>query len=57
LVLGSGIFNASESFWVRAETFNSLGFTVGKEVAADEGEVGEELADLGVGEDKGKDSA
>jgi hypothetical protein len=54
LVLGSGIVNESESFWVRVETFSSFRCTAGKEVVADEGEVGGGLADLGVGEDSGK---
>jgi hypothetical protein len=54
LVLGSRIVNASESFWVRVETFSGIRCTVGKEVVADGGEVGEGLADLGVGEDEGK---
>jgi len=52
--LGAGIVNASESFWVRVETVSGFRCTADKEVVADEGEGGEGLADLGVGEDEGK---
>lgn len=42
---------------VWAESGGGFGGAAGEEVSADEGEIGEEFTDFGVGEDEGEDGS
>lgn len=57
LLLGRGIVDAAELLLVGADLFGTVGDAAGKEVSADERDVGEEFARFGVGEEDGEEGA
>lgn len=57
LVLRGGFVDLVELVLGRGDLAGGLGGADGEEVAADEGEVGEEFADFGIGEDEGEEGA
>lgn len=57
LVLRGGLVDLPELVFGRGDLVGGLGGADGEEVAADEGEVGQEFTDFGVGEDEGEEGA